>query len=61
MGMKQQIYDALVRSNEGVRDEYERYVMAHLDEHQQNRLQHWKLLAALNWQKNMEKPQRRTA
>ena len=49
MGMKQQIYDALVRSNEGVRDEYERYVMAHLDEHQQNRLQHWKLLAALNW------------
>ena len=41
MGMKQQIYDALVRSNEGVRDEYERYVMAHLDEHQQNRLQHW--------------------
>ena len=49
MGMKQQIYDALVRRNAGVQDEYERYVMAHLDEHQRNRLRHWKLLAALNW------------
>ena len=28
MGMKQQIYDALVRRNAGVQDEYERYVLS---------------------------------
>lgn len=49
MGIKQEIYDWLVRKNENVQREYERYVIEHLEEHYTNRMKHWSILWKLNW------------
>lgn len=42
--LKDSIYDFLVRKNEDVRYEYERYVQEHLTEHYESRGKHWKVL-----------------
>lgn len=47
--IKEKIYDYLVRKNENVRYEYERYVMEHVNEHYENRLKHWGILISLKW------------
>lgn len=49
MNLKDKIYDFLVRKNENVRYEYERYVQEHLDEHYKHRIKHIKILMKLNW------------
>lgn len=49
MKIKEYIYHQLVRVNDGVKNEYERYVIENIDEHYKHRLKHWKLLARLNW------------
>ena len=38
MKIKDTVYNQLVRKNEDVSREYERYVMEHIDEHYENRL-----------------------
>ena len=47
--IKDKIYDRLVKRNECVRYEYERYVREHLEEHRLHRFRHIKLLLKLNW------------
>lgn len=49
MSIKDRLYDYVVRKNENVRYEYERYVMEHTIEHYENRIKHWKILWKLNW------------
>lgn len=49
MSIKDRLYDYVVRKNENVRYEYERYVMEHTIEHYENRRKHWKILWKLNW------------
>ncbi len=44
---KDKMYDSLVRKNENVRYEYERYVMENRTEHYENRRKHWKILFQL--------------
>lgn len=55
MGMKQSIYDFLVRKNVRVHYEYERYVQENITEHYTNRLRHWALLWRLNWHYRVKK------
>ena len=49
MKIKDTVYNQLVRKNEDVSREYERYVMEHIDEHYENRLKHWNVLRSLIW------------
>lgn len=49
MNLHDKIYNFLVRKNEHVQREYERYVMEHIEEHYENRFKHWKILWNLNW------------
>ena len=49
MSLKDAIYDYFVRKNKSVQNEYENYVMGHLEEHDKNRAKHWRLLLRLNW------------
>lgn len=53
--IKNKLYDWLVRKNEWVRYEYERYVMEHTVEHYEHRLLHWKMLWKLNWHYRIRK------
>lgn len=53
--LKDSIYNFLVRKNENVKQEYERYVMEHTAEHYENRLKHWKILWKLNWHYRVRK------
>lgn len=53
--VKDSIYNFLVRKNENVRYEYERYVMEHTIEHYENRMKHWKILFKLNWHYRVKK------
>lgn len=55
MGLKNSIYNYIVRSNEDVRQEYEQYVQSHITEHYTNRWRHWKILMALNWHYRVKK------
>lgn len=48
-------YDYMVRKNENVRYEYERYVQEHLLEHYESRWKHWKILWKLNWHYRIRK------
>ncbi len=47
--IKEKMYNLLVRKNENIRYEYESYVQQNLDEHQEHRGRHWKLILKLNW------------
>ena len=47
MVLKDKLYNYVVRKNDGLRYEYERYVMEHIDEHKKSRFKHWKLLGRL--------------
>ena len=47
--MKDWLYDKVVRRNERVKREYERYVQGHLGEHRKKRLKHWFVLLVLSW------------
>lgn len=49
MGLRQNVYNALVRKDVNVQREYERYVMEHTIEHYESRFTHWKILWKLNW------------
>lgn len=49
MGLHEVIYNTLVRKNENVQKEYERYVVEHVEEHYESRFKHWKILWKLNW------------
>lgn len=53
--IKDKIYNFLVRRNENVRYEYERYVQEHLVEHLESRRKHWKILWKLNWHYRVQK------
>lgn len=44
MRVKDRIYNFLVRRNDNVRYEYERYVQEHIQEHSTGRMRHWKVL-----------------
>lgn len=55
MSIKDKLYDYVVRKNENVRYEYERYVMEHTVEHYENRRKHWKILWKLNWHYRVKK------
>lgn len=47
--MKDRVYNFLVRRDERIQYEYERYVMEHIAEHYEKRGKHWKILWCLNW------------
>lgn len=47
MSLKDKIYDCVVRKNEGVKYEYERYVIEHIEDHNKKRLKHWMFLIKL--------------
>lgn len=53
--IKDNIYNFLVRKNENVKYEYERYVMEHTVEHYEHRFLHWKILWKLNWHYRVKK------
>ena len=53
--IKDSIYNFLVRKNENVQYEYERYVMQNTIEHYENRMKHWKILFKLNWHYRVKK------
>lgn len=53
--MKETIYNIVVRGNEHVRYEYERYVQEHLVQHYEHKLVHWKMLWKLNWHYRVKK------
>ncbi|HJA11446.1 MAG TPA: hypothetical protein H9799_00585, partial [Candidatus Mediterraneibacter merdipullorum] len=55
MGLKQKVYDGIVRTNKNVQKEYERYVVEHIEEHYKNRLKHWKILWDLIWHYQIRK------
>lgn len=55
MGIKSNIYNGLVRKNDSVRYEYERYVQEHIAEHYLSRAKHWKLLWKLKWHYEIKK------
>lgn len=55
MDFKQKIYDGIVRKNKDVQNEYERYVIEHIEEHYENRLKHWKILLRLIWHYQIKK------
>ena len=55
MSIKDRLYDYVVRKNENVRYEYERYVMENTIEHYENRGKHWKILWKLNWHYRVKK------
>ncbi len=73
--LKDRIYDYLVKNNDQVCYEYERYVREHLIEHYENRWKQWKILWQLNvhyrikkrkepflyWDKRIEKRKDKTA
>lgn len=44
MSIKDKLYDYVVRKNENVRYEYEKYVVDNIDEHNKRRFKHWKFL-----------------
>ena len=48
-GLKERLYEKIVRKNERVRRAYERYVIGHLAEHRSHRLKHWLVLLLLAW------------
>lgn len=52
---KDKMYDSLVRKNEHVRYEYERYVIENRTEHFENRRKHWKILFQLKWHYQIKK------
>lgn len=45
--IKDIFYNCIVRKNVLVKDEYERYVIEHIDEHNKKRFLHWKILCKL--------------
>ena len=47
--MKDWLYDRIVRRNDRIRTEYERYVRGHFEEHRKKRLKHWFVLLILSW------------
>ena len=47
--LKDWLYDKVVRKNDRIRREYERYVRGHLGEHRKKRLKHWFVLLVLSW------------
>ena len=47
--MKDWFYDRIVRRNERIQKEYERYVRGHLEEHKKKRWKHWLVLLGLSW------------
>ncbi len=53
--LKSQIYNFLVRKNENVQYEYERYVMENIQEHYESHAKHWKILWKLNWHYRIRK------
>ena len=53
--LKDGIYNWMVRKNDKVRYEYERYVMEHTIEHYEHRFVHWKILWKLNWHYRVKK------
>ena len=53
--LKDKLYDFVVRKNENVRYEYERYVQEHLVEHYEGRARHWKILRKLIWHYRVNK------
>ena len=55
--MKEKVYNWLVRENEYVRREYEKYVMTNIEEHYESRFKHWKILWKLNWHYRIKKSQ----
>ncbi|MGL6197860.1 MAG: HAD-IA family hydrolase [Lachnospiraceae bacterium] len=48
MGIREAVYNLLVRTNKNVQKEYEQYVKEHILEHYQHRTKHWKILWKLN-------------
>ena len=45
----------MVRKNENVQYEYERYVMEHIEEHHKNHGKHWEILFKLKWHYQVKK------
>lgn len=57
--LKNQLYERLVRKNDRVRKEYERYVQGHLEEHNSKRIKHWLVLLGLRWKYRRSQQKRR--
>lgn len=55
--MKDWLYEKIVRGNEAVRQEYEEYVMDHIEEHETNRMKHWRVLLGLLWKYRKDDPE----
>lgn len=53
--LKDNLYNYIVRKNENVRQEYERYVMEHIEEHYEHKYLHWKILWKLNLHYRIQK------
>lgn len=53
--LKDGIYNFLVRKNENVCYEYERYVRENIKEHYESHLKHWKILFKLKWHYQVKK------
>lgn len=47
--IKDRVYNFIVRKDENVRYEYERYVTENIKEHYENHIKHWKILWKLSW------------
>ena len=55
MSLKDKMYIFLVRKNENVKYEYERYVMENIKEHYASHMKHWKILFKLKWHYQVKK------
>ena len=53
--IKDKIYNCLVRKNEHIQYEYERYVQEHIEDHNKKRIRHWIILLKLNWHYRVKK------
>jgi len=53
--MRHRLYNWVVRKNENVQYEYERYVIENIDNHQKSRLKRWKILWDLCWHYRIRK------
>lgn len=49
MLLKDKLYNYIVRGNENVKYEYERYVIEHIENHKRYRVRHWIILMRLNY------------
>lgn len=60
MNLHEWLYNCLVRKNKDVQEEYEQYVIEHIDEHAVNRFKHWKVLIGIIWRYRVRKEKRKS-